>query len=208
MKIILTRIITLVLMALLAGACGEGRFPEATGKGVIRGINAIPNSQALQFKIEERIIGVVPLESQRNASYDDLSYNFNFDRLILGVDDAGRLATEAVDVVKDTEYTLSITGTHAAPTIVRWEQPVRTWDSGEANFGIAFGHLAASLGQVDIYFAADGVAPALGSARATLSQVMLCLELIHCKGIMVPRRDCRRKAPPVCARALGRSASL
>jgi len=167
---ILTRTILVSMLVLLAGGCGESPFPEATGKGDIRGINAIPNSQSLQFRIEERQIGSLSYEEQSTSKWDNISYNLNFDVLLPGTIDATRLTTTPLDVVAETQYTLSIIGSTSAPEIVQWEQPLITWEGSESTIGVAFGHLAGGFGALDIYFAADGIPPSAGAALASLPE--------------------------------------
>lgn len=159
----------LSVLAMLVSACTESSLPTATGKGDIRGINAIAASPALSFLIEERTIGVISYKNQNSGRYDDLEYNFNFDLVFPGDTDATRIATAALDLQADTDHMLAITGSLSTPSIVQWEQPLRTWEGNETVVSVAFGHLAASAGEVDAYIAAAGVAPSAGQARASFA---------------------------------------
>ena len=59
-KFRLARRLAPVGMALLVVAgCAEGTRPEATGKGLVRGIHAIVDAPELTFLIEEKNIGGV-----------------------------------------------------------------------------------------------------------------------------------------------------
>ena len=62
-----------------------------------------------------------------------------------------------------------VSGPLANPTITLWEGDERSFDGTETVFDARFGHASASLGPVDIYFAAPGIAPAIGMEVATLS---------------------------------------
>jgi hypothetical protein len=163
---------TLVLLGagiMWLGGCAETSLPEATGKGDVRGINAIVTTQEVSFLIEERPLGVIDFKGHRSSSWDDLSYNFNFDLLRPGDEDATRIATAAVDVAIDTEYIISLTGSLATPDVVRWEQPLRRWEGNESTVSVAFGNLAATSAAIDVYLAAEGVAPSAGAARASFA---------------------------------------
>ena len=76
----------LLAATICLGACDSGSgFPEATGKGRVSAINAIVGSPNINFLIEERSIGNVPYQAASPvASYDDLSYRFNFDISVAG----------------------------------------------------------------------------------------------------------------------------
>jgi len=70
---------------------------------------------------------------------------------------------------KDTLHTIIATGDLAAPTLLTWQKPLRDWDGTETVFEAQFAHLADSLGPIDVYFDAPGVAPVAGAAIGTLS---------------------------------------
>ncbi len=159
-----------LIAVLLTGGCAETSLEEATGKGTIRGINAIVTAPELIFMIEERSIGNARFKGAAGfAEYDDLTYNFNFDALLPGDATPTRLATQFIDVLVDTEYSLVITGTVANPAIMFWEAAARVWDGTETVFEADFAHLSPSLGEVDVYFAPVGTMPVLGNAIGTLS---------------------------------------
>lgn len=161
--------LALTVVVTFAG-CAKTSQVEATGKGTIRGINAIATSPELQFLIEERSIGPVSFKSVAGyTEFDDLTYNFNFDLLIPGDTSATRLATQFIDVIADTEYTVVIAGTIANPSTFLWESPERAWEGTETVFQADFAHLSPALGEVDVYFDAPGTVPVLGNAVASLA---------------------------------------
>lgn len=159
------------LAALLLAACStETNLPEATGKGIIRAINAMPASPEFGFLIEERLIDSVAYrESSAAVRYDDLSYTFNVEIRFAGETTARRVASQIIDVQANTDYTLLVSGDVTAPTITVWEGAERTFDEGATGFEARFAHTAASAEAVDVYFAAPGVAPAPGNEIASLS---------------------------------------
>lgn len=69
----------------------------------------------------------------------------------------------------DRDYTFVISGDLASPTIDLWEADIRTFAETDAVFEMRFGHTATTLDDIDVYFAAAGIAPALGEQAATLS---------------------------------------
>lgn len=164
--VILVTLAGVVLMA----ACGESSLPVATGKANIRAINAIKASPNISFKIEERTIGDVSYKSvSPQGRYDDLDYTFNFDVFFAGDTARTRVASEQIDFVTDQDYTLLISGTLATPVVTLWETAARTFTVDETIFQARFAHTATTLGTVDYYFAAAGVAPVMGQEVATLS---------------------------------------
>lgn len=157
-------------LAWMLGGCAETSLPDPTGKGKIRGIAAIVDAPDVGFLIEERIIGEVAYKGVGGFDeYDDLSYNFNFDIFLPGEDDAIRLATQFIDVVRDTDYTLILTGSVDNPALVLWEDAEREWTGTETVFEAAFAHFSPQLGDVDLYFAAPDTPPVLGNEIGTLT---------------------------------------
>ena len=68
-----------VAAAIVAGCGSESSFPEATGEGNVRMINAMPASPAVSFLIEERTLDTVSYKNISSpARWDDLAYTFNF----------------------------------------------------------------------------------------------------------------------------------
>ena len=165
--------IVAALAAAMLGGCAETSLPEATGKGTINMINAMPASPSVAFLIEERILGGVAYKVAHGAqSFDDLPYNFNFEYLVPGNTTPIRTATVFLDVVADNEYTFVLTGSVTAPDVTLWERPQRDWDGTETVFEAAIAHLSPALDDVDdvdVYFATTGTAPVLGEERAKLS---------------------------------------
>ncbi len=160
---------TLAVVTAVSG-CSESAREVATGKGSIRGINAIVTAPEISFLIEERNLGNVNFRSSSGFnSFDDLSYNFNFDLLRPGIIEADRLTTQFIDVIADIEYTVVLTGTIANPTSFFWEDPIREWSGTETVFEIVLAHLAPSMGELDYYFATPGTVPVLGQAVGSLT---------------------------------------
>lgn len=154
----------------LVGCHGETSRPEATGKGAIRAINAIPTSTDIAVQIGERSIGGVAYKSSfAPAFWDDISYTFNFDTILSAAGEPTRIASQPLDVVADTEYTFVIRGNLRSPTITIWQVPERDFGDGASVFELRVGHASASMGSVDVYFALDGIAPVLGQQIATLA---------------------------------------
>ena len=166
-------LLAVCLATISLGACSqESKFPEATGQASVRAINAIPTSPSFVFLIEERVIGNVEYKTASPpARYDDLDYTFNFDVLIPGRDPPGptRVASQDLDVERDKDYTFIISGTTPAPVITIWEGDEREWAGTETVVEARFGHTAASLGEIDVYFL-DPVFPATqGSELGTIA---------------------------------------
>jgi len=164
----------------LVACSGDTALPEATGKASLRAINAIESSPAITFLIEERTIGSAAYkESSAPASYDDLSYNFNFEVLFIGELGRTRVAIQPLDVVANKDYTFMISGEVAAPTITVWESDQREWGEAETVTEFRFGHAAATEDPVDVYLAAPGIAPADGEEIGTLAfgEVLPAIEM-------------------------------
>jgi hypothetical protein len=165
-----TLVATLVVVIAVAG-CAESSRPEATGKGNIRGINGIATAPDVRFLIEERDLGGIAFKDSRPyRSWDDLSYNFNFDVFLPAQPVPTRLSTTFIDVQADHEYTVVLTGTMANPSSIFWEDPFREWNDSETVSEIIFAHLAPSMGELDIYFAAPDTIPVLGQAVGSLTE--------------------------------------
>lgn len=164
-------ILALCVAAVFFSACSnESKLPEATGKGTVRAINTIPTSSTFTFLIEERIVGSAEFKTATaTTSWDDLEYTFNFETNLAGNPTRTRVASQFLDVEADKDYTFVISGAVAAPTISVWEGDVREWDGSETTFELRFAHVAAMLGDIDVYFAAPGIAPVLGMQADTLS---------------------------------------
>ncbi|MDH3533338.1 MAG: DUF4397 domain-containing protein, partial [Gammaproteobacteria bacterium] len=165
-----TLLITGALAALLLQGCTtESAFPEATGKGTVRAINAIKTSPSISFLIEQRSIASADYKSATAPQqYDNLEYRFNFEATFPGTG-RERIASRFVDVIADKDYTFVVSGSLANPAVTLWEGDVRTFAETDTVFEARFAHTAAALGDIDVYFAAPGVDPALGQQVATLS---------------------------------------
>lgn len=164
-------IATLVAAALLGGCAKESSLPQATGKGTVRALNAIATSPRFAFQIEERTIGDVQYKSVTSpAQYDDLDYIFNFAVVLAGETTPTRVASQAVDVTADKDYTFVISGALAAPDITIWEGDVREWAETDTTFELTIGHTATSLvDAVDVYFTDIVTPPVDGLQMATLT---------------------------------------
>ncbi len=169
MSVIFRSIALLFLSYCLLG-CVESAQEEATGRGKIRGMNALADSLDVNFLIEERGVNAVSYkEASAFVAFDDLTYTFNFDISIAGQIGVDRIASVEQKVVADNEYFFTLAGSVAAPEILVWENVERVWDSTETVFEMAFGHASPDLGTVDVYFAPTGTAPVVGDAIGTLS---------------------------------------
>ena len=159
------------IATLLLGAChGESNRPVATGEGKIRTINAIPTAPAILFLIEERSVAAAEYGTITGESvFDNFEYIFNFEAVLPDNVLQQRIASVPVKVETDFEYTFVITGDLAAPDIIVWEEEIRRWQETETTFLARFGHTAESLGPIDVYFAAPGIAPAVGQEIGTLT---------------------------------------
>lgn len=166
--------LAICVAAVCFGACSnESKLPVATGDANIRAINAIPTAPAFSLLIEERLIGSAEYRAATpNASYDDLEYTFNFEVLLAGGSARTRVASQFLDVEADKDYTFVISGTIAAPVVTLWEDDSREWAGDETMFEARFANTAATLGDVDVYFAEamdPPTAPVAGAATGTLA---------------------------------------
>ena len=163
-------LLALACAIVVSGCAGETNRPQATGKGTVRAINAIETSPGIVYLIEERSIGTVNYKSASAANeWDDLAYTFNFEVTLAGDSTRTRVASQFIDVVVDTDYTIVLTGDLAAPDVTLWEAPRRTFEEGETVFEARFGHAAPGQAAVDVYFAAPGIAPAPGQAIGSIA---------------------------------------
>lgn len=161
----------LLAAAIAAGGCAkESDLPNPTGKGTVRALNAIPTSPDISFLIEERLISQVSFKAPSSASsWDDLDYTFNFRVLFPGDGQATQVASQFIDVVADTDYTMLISGALIAPDITVWETGIREWTGDETVYEVRLGHASSTLGPVDFYILDPGSAPAAGGQVATVS---------------------------------------
>ncbi|MBT8066260.1 MAG: DUF4397 domain-containing protein [Gammaproteobacteria bacterium] len=161
----------IVLLTLLTAACGgDPNLPEATGKGSIRAINAIPMSSDINFLIEERRLSTLVYHGASSpVSYDDLNYTFNFEVLYAGESSTRRIASRNIDVVANRDYVFLLGGSLSSPTLTLWEDDERTFAETDTVLAVKFAHASATLGALDYYFADATVAPAVGNQAATLS---------------------------------------
>lgn len=167
----------LLAATILYGCSSESSLPTPTGEGVIRSFNAVPGSPEITFLIEEcpaRPVrqcrgGMAYRSAVALGEWDDFAYNFNFEIRLPGETENRRVATEFLDIVADRDYTLVLTGDAEAPDVTVWEADVRAWSDTETVFDARFGHTSATLGPVDVYLNAPGIAPAVGEQIGTLN---------------------------------------
>lgn len=159
----------LSLLIVVAGCTSDSSLPNPTGKGTVRGINAIKGSPDIVFLIEERLIESLAYKSISGPTrWDDFQYAFNFDVLILGESSRRRVASINQKIDPDRDYTLVASGALTSPTITVWESDDRTFGDADTIFELSLAHASQTLGDVDVYLAADGVAPVLGEQLGTL----------------------------------------
>jgi hypothetical protein len=163
--------LAICLAAVAIGACSkDSSLPVATGKGSIRAINTISTAPEFSVLIEERPIGTAAFKSSSlPAAYDDLEYDFNFEVFLADTTAPTRVATRHLDVVKDMGYAFLITGAISSPTILLWEFAQRDFSDTDTVFEAHFGHTSPSLGSIDVFFAAPGIAPIPGAELGTLA---------------------------------------
>ena len=159
----MARLLPLLATVVIFAGCAETQRPEATGKGSVRGINAVVTSPELFFLNEERSMGNVNFRGIAGfQEWDDLEYNFNFDVFLPGEPEATRIASQFIDVVAGNEYSVALTGTLDNPVIVTWEDPERDFDGTEDFFDLDFVNLSPLTGEVDVYYDIEGTAPQAG----------------------------------------------
>ena len=158
-----------VALLALAACTSESGFPSPSGKGTVRAFNAIKGSPSISFKIEERTIESLLYKGASTGSrWDDFQYTFNFDTLIFGETSLRRIASVPQKVDATRDYTFVLTGALTSPSVTVWESDERTFDSTDTVFEARFANLSPVLGDVDIYFAAEGTAPVLGEEIGSL----------------------------------------
>ncbi len=164
------RIFAGLAVLLLAACSNDTDLPEATGKGTLRAINAIPTSGEVGFLIEERGLGTMRYAtSTASVRYDDLDYVFNFETIVAGGSGLRRFARQALKVTANTDYTFLLSGSVSSPVVTLFEDDEREFDEAETVFAAKFVHASASMGSLDYYFAAPGTPPAPGEQAAALS---------------------------------------
>lgn len=165
------KLLALAGLILTITACtGDSSFPTPTGKGTVRAVHAMKGSPEAAFAIEERVLDTITYKSGSTSQrWDDFSYNFNFDVAFLGESSPRRIASHALKVDANRDYSIVLTGSVTAPTVTVWEGDESSFETADTIFQTRFAHAAESLGDIDIYFAAPGTAPVLGEERGTLS---------------------------------------
>jgi hypothetical protein len=151
-------------------ACTESSRETASGRGNIRGVNAIVDVLDTNFLIEERSLGVLTYKSASPARrFDDLHYLFNFDIAITGQLNSQRIASIPREIVADHDFVFVAAGYVASPDTFVWEEPEREWTDTETVFEMAFAHLDITTGPLDVYFAPPGTDPVLGNQQGTIA---------------------------------------
>lgn len=163
-------LLAIFALTIIAGCGGDSTLPVATGKGSIRMINAVPTSPEIGFLIEERVLdGVAYKSNSTPQNWDDLTYTFNFEINRPLQPESERIASQFLDVVRDTEYTFVVRGSLDAPAVDIWQIPERDFSGADTVFEMRVGHAADALGTVDVYLGLDSGAPDLGNLVATLA---------------------------------------
>ena len=166
--------LALITLTLALAACSSGtQFPEPTGKGTFRGLNAISTSPSINFRLEEvtgqRILSMNYRDITAPTRFDDFEYNFNFEVRFAGELLDTRVATVTQKIDANRDYTFVATGAVENPTILTWIGDERVFEAEETVAEVRLAHLAESVGPVDFYFAPTGTTPVLGEADGTLS---------------------------------------
>ena len=166
--------LALTCFALALMACsGSTQFPEPTGKGTFRAINAISTSPNINFRLEEvsgqRILPMSYREMTASSRFDDFEYDFNFEVRFPGVLQETRVATVTQKIEANKDYTFVATGSVESPTILTWVGDERSFEPEDTVAEVRIAHLAESVGSADFYFAPVGAAPTLGEADGTLA---------------------------------------
>lgn len=165
------RLFLACIAAAAISACGgESKLPEATGKGSVWAINAIPTSPEIGFLIEERALDAVRYKSNSSPeSWDDLEYTFNFEINRPFENELTRIASQFLDVTREIEYTFLVRGSLDAAVVDVWQIPERSFSGSETIFEMRVGNAADALGLVDVYVGLEGVDPVLGAQVASLA---------------------------------------
>ena len=166
--------LALITLTLALVACSGGsQFPEPTGKGTFRAINAISTSPNINFRLEEvtgqRILPMTYRAMTGPTRFDDFEYNFNFEVRFAGELLDTRVATVTRKIDANMDYTFVATGSVESPTILTWIGDERVFEPDETVAEVKLAHLAESVATVDFYFAPPGTTPVLGEADGTLS---------------------------------------
>lgn len=158
-----------VAATLIGGCAKESERATATGEGTVRAINAIATSPNFTFLIEERSLGQVEFKTPTAGnSWDDLEYTFNFEAPLESDFTRTRVASIFLDVEKDRDYTLLLSGAVDSPDITVWESGIREWQGSETASEVRFANASPALGPVDVYFDPTGTAPADGNRLGTV----------------------------------------
>jgi hypothetical protein len=167
---IFSRSALILTLACTLLACTESSREQASGKGNIRGVNAIVDVLDTNFLIEERSLDVLPYKGASSARrFDDISYRFNFDIAIPGQLDSQRIAIVSQKITKDHDYVFVAAGFAASPDTFVWERAEREWAGTETVFEMTFAHLDKTSGPFDVYFEMPGTVPVLRNRQGSIA---------------------------------------
>ena len=178
MRVSICRRWLLVATALVVGACSDSN-DDVTGEGSIQALHAMSDLGNVSFLIEETVLSTVDFkESSGVSEFDDLEYEFSFEILLPGDDEATEIVSRTLTVNRQFDYLFVLAGSFADPELILWEQFGRDWDDEleEADdnetevtvMEVSFGNLWQSDQAVDVYFEAPGTSPLSTVPRATL----------------------------------------
>ena len=173
----LQRCFAALLIGLVVGACTESQ-DTPDGRGNVRAVHALSDVGTVAFLIEARGLADPVFQTiTPYSTYDALQYDFNFDFISGLTSEIERLATTSIDVVKETNYTLILTGSGATPRIITVEQPISSFEADDTDLEVWFANLSGA-GNVDFYIGAAGFDPtaamplAAGLARDAFSETV------------------------------------
>ncbi|MEL7296678.1 MAG: DUF4397 domain-containing protein [Pseudomonadota bacterium] len=162
----LRRLFAALMAVLLVSACTESQ-DTPDGRGNVRAVHALSDVSTVAFLIEERGLADPVFQTiTPYSTYDALQYDFNFDFISGLTSETERLATTSIDVVRDTNYTLILTGSGASPRIITVAQPISTFAEEDTDLEVWFANLSGA-GTIDFYIGAAGFDPAAAMPLAT-----------------------------------------
>jgi hypothetical protein len=169
----------LIAALVLVGCSTSNDGDTATGKGSIQALHAIPDIGTVSFLIEETLLSTLTYrEASGITEYDDLEYTFRFDILLPDDTEATAIQSTTFKVDAETEYTFVLAGSLTDPELVVWEQFGRDWvdelatatenDTTVTVMEVSFGHIARSVGTLDVYLEAPGTSPEFATPKTTI----------------------------------------
>ena len=151
----------LAIVAIMLALSGCTDTPDSpAGRGDIRAVHAVADVDRVSFLIEARQLEQIDFHDTGDfVTFDSLAYDFNFDFFDRALADTVRLGRTTVTVAPDTDYTLVLTGTSASPRVLTWQRPARRFETSDTVFELYVGHLAATVGNIDVYAGEPGFDP-------------------------------------------------